>query len=160
MRTTRRKFNALAGGIALSKLYAQAPPDAPPNRMSARPGAASPATSIAPGLHPLGFRTERDALLYVPESSAKLDKAPLVLSLHGASRDANRGIELLRTLSDEHGFLVLAPATARGTWDIITGPGGPDAKFINRSMARTFELRKIDTRCLARDGQDFVIFAL
>jgi len=151
-KTTRRKFGALAGGLAWSKLYAQALPDPPPNRMSARPGTASPATPIAPGLHPLGFRTERDALLYVPESSAKLDRAPLVLSLHGASRDANRGIELLRTLSDEHGFLLLAPATARGTWDIITGPGGPDAKFINRSMARIFELRKIDPARIAMAG--------
>jgi phospholipase/carboxylesterase len=150
-RTTRRKFSALAGGLALSRLYAQTPPDAPPNRLPARPGSGA-ATPISPGLHPLGFRTERDALLYVPESSMKFDKAPLVLSLHGASRDANRGIELLRTLSDEHGFLLLAPATARGTWDIITGPGGADAKFINRSIARTFELRKIDPARIAMAG--------
>jgi phospholipase/carboxylesterase len=151
-KTTRREFGALAGGLALSRLYAQSPPDTPANQMPARPGTASPATPTSPGLHPLGFRTERDALLYVPESAAKFDKAPLVLSLHGASRDANRGIELLRTLSDEHGFLLLAPATAGGTWDLITGPGGTDAKSINRSMARTFELRKIDPTRIAMAG--------
>jgi phospholipase/carboxylesterase len=91
-------------------------------------------------------------LLYVPESSIKLDKAPLVLSLHGASRGADRGIELLRTLSDQHGFLLLAPSTLRGTWDLINGPGGADAKFIDQSMARTFELRKIDPKRIAMAG--------
>ncbi len=98
------------------------------------------------------MRTERDALLYVPESAAKFDQAPLVLSLHGASRDANRGISLLQTLADEHGFLLLAPATPGGTWDLITGPGGRDAKFINQSLIRTFELREIDAARIAMAG--------
>jgi phospholipase/carboxylesterase len=150
MRTTRRTFNALVGGLALSRLQGQTPEG--PNRLPARPGSASPAMPIASGLHPLGLRTERDALLYVPESAAKFDQAPLVLSLHGASRDANRGISLLQTLADEHGFLLLAPATPGGTWDLITGPGGRDAKFINQSLIRTFELRKIDPARIAMAG--------
>ena len=82
----------------------------------------------------------------------KFEKAPLVLSLHGASRSSDRGISLLQSLSDEHGFLLLAPATARGTWDIISGPGGPDAQFIDRTLARTFELRKIDPARIAMAG--------
>jgi predicted esterase len=152
---TRRAFNGALSALTLSRLFsslkAQTPPDGPPNRLLARPGSAT-GTPVTPGLHPLGFRAERDALLYVPESSMKLEKAPLVLSLHGASRAADRGIELLRTLSDEHGFLLLAPASTRGTWDIINGPGGPDAKFIDRSMARTFEMRKIDPARIAMAG--------
>jgi phospholipase/carboxylesterase len=150
MRTTRRKFNAVIGGLALSRLQGQTPEAA--NRLPARPGSSSAAAPIGPGLHPLGLRTERDALLYVPESAAKFDQAPLVLSLHGASRDANRGISLLQTLADEHGFLLLAPATPFGTWDLITGPGGRDAKFINQSLVRTFELRKIDPTRIAMAG--------
>src|ERR1700733_10351635 len=150
MHTTRRMFNALAGGLALSRLQGQIF-DPAPNRLHA-PGFGSPATPVAPGLHPLGLRTERDALLYVPESSAKFDQAPLVLSLHGASRDANRGIELLRTLADEHGFLLLAPATPGGTWDVISGPGGRDAEFINQSLAGTVALRKIDRARIAMAG--------
>jgi phospholipase/carboxylesterase len=149
----RRTFHALAGGFALSTVIRplNAQVDAPPNRLSARPGAGA-STPPSPGLHPLGFRTERDALLYVPESSMKFEKAPLVVSLHGASRSSDRGISLLQSLADEHGFLLLAPATARGTWDIITGPGGPDAKFIDRTLARTFELRKIDPARIAMAG--------
>lgn len=147
----RRDFNALVGGLVASTLAAQTPPDAPPNRLLARAGA-GPRTPPPPGLHPLGFRTERDALLYVPEASMKFEKAPLVISLHGASRSSDRGISLLQSLADEHGFLLLAPATARGTWDIINGPGGPDAKFIDRTLARTFELRKIDPGRIAMAG--------
>ena len=150
--TTRRTFNRALSALPLAGLLSgQTLPDGPPNRFVARPGSAT-GPAVAPGLHPLGFRTERDALLYVPESSVKLDKAPLVLSLHGASRDSDRGIELLRTLADQHGFLLLAPASTRGTWDIINGPGGPDAKFIDRSMAKTFEMRKIDRGRIAMAG--------
>jgi phospholipase/carboxylesterase len=71
------------------------------------------------GLQKLGLRADRDALLYIPESSSKFDKAPLVVSLHGATRNADRGIELLQSLADEHGFLLLAPASEAGTWDAI-----------------------------------------
>ena len=151
MKITRRGFHTIGLSGLAGVLVAQTPPDPPRNRLLARVGEGSPKAPSA-GLHPLGFRTERDALLYVPESSVKFDKAPLVISLHGASRSSDRGISLLQNLSDEHGFLLLAPATARGTWDIITGPGGPDAKFIDRCLARTFELRKIDAARIAMAG--------
>jgi predicted esterase len=98
------------------------------------------------------LRKDRDALLYVPESSAKFEKAPLVISLHGATRDADRGISLFRSLADEHGFLLLAPASEDGTWDAIRGLFGDDVKFINRAMARTYELRRIDPARVAMAG--------
>lgn len=144
---------ALSGllGRLGTRTPAVAQEDPPPNRLLARPGRAA-ATPLSAGLHPLGFRDERDTLLYVPESSAKFAKAPLVISLHGASRSSDRGISLLRSLADEHGFLLLAPATARGTWDIINGPGGFDSRFIDRSLARTFELRTVDPARIAMAG--------
>ncbi|MGA2712678.1 MAG: PHB depolymerase family esterase [Bryobacteraceae bacterium] len=132
---------------------AQSLPDARATRLLARPGAASPSkTATPPGLHQLTLRGERDALLYIPESSTKRDAAPLVVSLHGATRNADRGIELLRSLSDEHGFLLLAPASAGQTWDVIEDSWGPDVAFINRSLARTFEMRKIDPARMAMAG--------
>jgi phospholipase/carboxylesterase len=134
-------------GAALGgKLFAQTGT----NRLKARPGASAKTT--APGLHNLGLRADRDALLYIPESSKKFDKAPLVVSLHGATRNADRGIELLRSLADEHGFLLLAPASEAQTWDAIGGSYGPDPAFINRSLARTFELRKVDAARIAMAG--------
>src|SRR5580704_19541377 len=120
------------------------------NRLKARPGAAAKTT--APGLHNLNLRADRDALLYIPDSSKRFEKAPLVVSLHGATRNADRGIQLLQSLSDEHGFLLLAPASEAGTWDAIGGSYGPDPAFINRSLARTFELRKVDATRIAMAG--------
>ncbi len=140
---TRRSFIGVMPAIA-GTLCAQT------NRLSERPGPAT--ASTAPGLHPLGMRADRDALLYIPESSKKFEKAPLIVSLHGASRNADRGIDLLRSLSDEHGFLLLAPASAAQTWDIIRGAYGPDVAFINRSLARTFTMRRVDAARIAMAG--------
>jgi phospholipase/carboxylesterase len=120
-------------------------------RLTARPGNSSASTS--PGLRRLMLREDRDALLYIPESAAKFDAAPLVVSLHGATRNADRGIDLLRSLSDEHGFVLLAPASTGTTWDVIEDSAwGPDVAFINQSLARTFELRKIDPARIAMAG--------
>ncbi|HEY4360691.1 MAG TPA: PHB depolymerase family esterase [Bryobacteraceae bacterium] len=151
---TRRMFAAALPALAgAACVCAQG---RPANRLTARPTASpaspSPANPAPAGLRPLGLRDDRDALLYIPESAAKFDRAPLVVSLHGATRNADRGIELLRTLADRHGFLLLAPASAGQTWDAIGGIYAPDPAFINKSLARTFELRKIDPARIAMAG--------
>jgi phospholipase/carboxylesterase len=140
--TSRRSFITVlsAAGAVLKRLHAQTLTEK--SRLTARPAKAT--GSIAPGLHPLGLRAERDALLYVPESASKFQRAPLLVSLHGATRNADRGIDLLRALSDEHGFLLLAPASIGTTWDAIESSYGPDIAFIDQSLARTFELRDVD----------------
>jgi phospholipase/carboxylesterase len=142
---SRRTF----AGIALLPLLRAA--DTSDSRLTAKPMAGAP-TSTATGLRPLGLRQDRDALLYVPESSAKFEQAPLVISLHGATRNADRGISLFRDLADQHGFLLLAPASAEQTWDGITGDYGDDVKFINRAMQKTYELRRIDPARVAMAG--------
>jgi phospholipase/carboxylesterase len=121
------------------------------NRLTARPGTTAAANTPS-GLQPLGLRADRDAQLYIPDSAQKFDRAPLVVSLHGASRNADRGIELLRTLADQHGFLLLAPSSAAQTWDAIGGSYGPDPAFINKALAKTFELRRVDPARIAMAG--------
>jgi phospholipase/carboxylesterase len=143
---TRRLF--LAGSLALG-LRAQSD-----SRLSARPARASKAALPElqkSGLHPLGLRQDRDALLYIPES-AKQEKSPLVISLHGATRDAERGIGILRAQADEFGFLLLAPASSGTTWDAIEGHPGADVAFINRSLMRTFEQCNVDSARIAMAG--------
>ncbi len=149
MTTTRRVF--IGAAIASGRIMSGQPlASRLASRITARPGESSASTPS--GLHPLKLRDDRDALLYIPESAAKHEKAPLIVSLHGATRNADRGIELLRSLSDEHGFLLLSPASEHGTWDAIQGEFGPDVAFINRSMARTFELRKVDPTRIGMAG--------
>jgi phospholipase/carboxylesterase len=100
----------------------------------------------------MALRKERDALLYIPESASKFEKAPLVVSLHGATRNADRGIELFRTLADELGFLLLAPASEDSTWDAIIAGWGPDPAFINLCLAQTFKMRSVDAARIAMAG--------
>ena len=138
---TRRMFIGALPALALAAKN--------DTHLTARPGGSA---STPAGVRPLGLRSNRDSLLYIPESAAKHEKAPLIVSLHGATRNADRGIDLLRTLADEHGFLLLAPASTGRTWDVLEGGFGPDIEFINQSLAKTFELRKIDPARIAMAG--------
>lgn len=122
----------------------------PPDRLSL-PRNPSVKTAAA-GLHPLNLRAERDALLYIPEAAARFDQAPLVISLHGATRSAESAIDRFKSLADQYGFLLLAPASESTTWDGIGGQYGPDPAFINRSLARAFTMRSIDAARIAMAG--------
>ncbi|HLG97701.1 MAG TPA: hypothetical protein VKX49_15405 [Bryobacteraceae bacterium] len=134
--------------LGMSILLAESP--AEKGRLSVR---LSKATEPLPaGLHSLGLRSARDALLYIPESAANFKQAPLIVSLHGAGRNSERGIELLRSLSDQHGFLVLAPASIAPTWDVIHASYGPDIAFLDQCLSRTFELRDIDRKRIGLAG--------
>jgi phospholipase/carboxylesterase len=147
MRTTRRGFAAALAAGALLRGQVRST-----NRLTARAGSAKSAANTPAGLHPLGLRAERDALLYVPEASLKVDRARLIVSLHGATRNADRGIDLLRTLADQQGFLILAPASQGQTWDAIGGSYGPDPAFIDKALAKTFAMRAIDPKSIAMAG--------
>jgi predicted esterase len=148
---TRRTLLAAIPAAGAGVLIAQRFAERKTNRFTARPQVS--AGSAPAGLRPLGLRTDRDALLYVPASSEKHEKAPLIVSLHGATRGPERGIDLLKTLSDEHGFLLLAPGSAGHTWDIIEDGGyGADIGFIDKSLARVFEMRTIDPVRIAMAG--------
>ena len=147
MTITRRTFSrTIALSVAASRLHAA---DAA-NRLRAR--AIAPVKSPAPaGLHNLEVRDQRDSLVYIPEAAAQFAKAPLVLCLHGATQGAERGIGLLKTHADEHGFVLLAPASAETTWE-IEGAWGADLENVDRSLALSFGLRNIDPHRIAIAG--------
>src|SRR5258708_1212624 len=142
MNMTRRVFLGTASATA-----ALAQSSRRENRLAARPG--TPAASAPAGLRKLELSRDRDSLLYVPESAKQYKSAPLVVSLHGAGRTADRGIELLRTLSDEHGFLLLAPASTDTTWDLEGDPRHPDVAVVNKALARTFDLSAVVPKRIA-----------
>jgi predicted esterase len=114
-------------------------------RLMARPSA--PAQTVSPGLHRLGLAPDRDAVLYVPDGYHPDEPAPFVLSLHGAGGNAVAGLYPLGELADEHGLIILAPASRQQTWDVILGGFGPDVTFIDQALADAF------TRCAVDPGR-------
>jgi len=118
--------------------------------LSARPE--QPRDLITPGLHRLDLARERDVLLFVPANYQPEHQAPFVLSLHGAGGNEQSGLYPLRELADEAGFILLAPAARRQTWDVILGGYGPDVSFIDRALAEVFACCSIDPTRLAIGG--------
>jgi len=95
---------------------------------------------------------ERDALLFVPANYRPDHPAPFVLSLHGAGGNEQSGLYPLHELADEAGFVLLAPAARRQTWDVILGGYGPDVAFINHALEEVFARCSIDPTRLAIGG--------
>jgi phospholipase/carboxylesterase len=118
-------------------------------RLRARPAKVA-SGGLKPGVTPLHLRPERDALIYVP--AAAPDPAPLVLYLHGATGNEQQGVRRLSALADEFGFLLLSPASQEGTWDAIRSDYGPDVRFIDQVLSKTFGQRRVDPRQIAVCG--------
>src|SRR5918994_3156825 len=106
-------------------------------RLGARPVQITGAAPL--GLLPLMLGSARDSYLYVPATYQAERPAPLVLLLHGAGGHARQGLELLRSLADAAGLLLLAPASREHTWDLLVGRRyGPDLALIDRALEQTF----------------------
>lgn len=119
-------------------------------RLQARPKTVEQAN--ATGLQPLGYDPARDSYLYVPDGYRPDRPAPAVLLLHGAGGHANHGLSLMRDLADAHGLVLIAPASRKGTWDVIAGGYGPDVVLIDRALATAFERYSVDPARLAIGG--------
>jgi phospholipase/carboxylesterase len=111
-------------------------------------------TGSAPvGLQPLIVGAARDSYLYVPTAYRAERPALLALLLHGAGGHARQGLELLRSLADATGLILLAPASREHTWDLLVGRRyGPDATLIDRALEHTFSRYAVDPARLAIGG--------
>ena len=72
--------------------------------------------------------------------------------LHGATGSEEQGIRRLGPLADKMGFVVLSPASQGGTWDAIRDEYGPDVKLIDRALARTFAICRVDPKRIGLSG--------
>ena len=63
-----------------------------------------------------------------------------MICLHGAGSPAERALARLRPFADQHRLLLLAPKSARATWDVASGASGRDAANIDAL------LREVDAR--------------
>jgi predicted esterase len=121
-----------------------------PSRLASRPNAK--ASAREPGTYPLGIRSERDPILYVPKSAPTDRPAPLFLYLHGATGSEQQGIRRIGPLADELGFILLSPASRETTWDGIREGYGQDVRTIDEALKRTFDSCRIDPKRIAVGG--------
>ena len=105
------------------------------------------------GLQPLMLGAARESYLYVPASYRAERPAPLVLLLHGAGGHARQGLDLLRSLADEAGVVLLAPASREYTWDLLVGRRyGADVTIVDRALEQVFSRYAVDTARIAVGG--------
>lgn len=138
-----RAATALAFGLAANPLHAR-------GRLTVEP--TPPEVSAAAGHHALGLRASRDARVFVPASYRAARPTPLVVFLHGAGGDADQGLRVLQAHADTLGFIVLAPASADATWDLLRGGLGPDVAHVDAALAATFARWNIDRERLVLAG--------
>ncbi len=104
-------------------------------------------------LQPLMLGAARDSYLYVPATYRVERPAPLVLLLHGAGGHARQGLYQLRSLADEAGVVLLAPASREYTWDLLVDRRyGPDVTLVDRALEHVFSLYAVDTARIAVGG--------
>jgi phospholipase/carboxylesterase len=147
--STRRAIGATFAGALLGACAGRAQNETRV-RLRSRPGLAS--TVPAVGSHPLKLREKRDAVLYIPESLPQARPAPLVVFLHGATGNEERGLRFLSAYADAFRFALLVPASEDGTWDAIGDAYGPDVRFIDRALERAFGMCSIDPKKVAISG--------
>jgi phospholipase/carboxylesterase len=82
----------------------------------------------------LALTTGRSALLHVPPGAV----SAVVVVLHRAGGTAEHGLALLRTHADDHGLVLLAPASAGPTWNAITGDGERDTAALDQAITDVF----------------------
>jgi phospholipase/carboxylesterase len=162
---TRRRFllagarlavGALLAGCAVPELAGRGAGQRRGNaELTARPRTGAPeppAEPLPPGDRPLGLVAERDPVLHVPPGLVPGRAAPLLVSLHGAGGSVAAGLALLQPSADEHGLLVVAPASRGTTWDAIRDGYGPDVDLIGRALETVFALVPVDPERIAVAG--------
>jgi len=121
-------------------------------RLGARPEQIAAPPSAKPGRHPLGLDGKRDGAFLVPNGLDSTKPAPLIVALHGAGGMATHILDLVATQAERYGIIVLAPESRGPTWDVIRGGYGPDVAFIDRALAKVFELHPVDPARIAVSG--------
>jgi phospholipase/carboxylesterase len=95
--------------------------------------------------------TDRDGLLYVPESYSQDTPAPLFIGLHGAGGEAANWASY-PARAEARGMVFLAPDSRDFTWDTVRGDFGQDVEFIDRALQHTFTRCRIDPARIALGG--------
>ena len=123
--------------------------DDAPTRLRFRPRTAE--GTLEPGDGPLGVGTDRDGVLYVPDTAER--GAPCMVLLHGAMGTGRRELRAVVAAADRYGAVVVAPDSRGPTWDIIYAQAfGPDVEFLDRVLEHVADHVAVDMDRLALAG--------
>lgn len=75
-----------------------------------------------------------------------------MVSLRGAGGSAAGGLALLGPVADEHGIVVLTPASRGSTWDAIRGRDGVDRALVDQALEAVFAAVRADPERIAVAG--------
>jgi predicted esterase len=104
------------------------------------------------GLQRPALAGQGGVLVWVPDAYRGDVQWPLIVLLHGAGGTAQGGLRLIGSLADEHGLVLLAPASQGETWDVLYGGYGPDVRTIDAALGFVFDRYAIDPHRLAIGG--------
>jgi len=105
------------------------------------------------GLQSLPLGGMRDSYLYVPPAHDPASPSPMVLLLHGAGGHAQHGLDLLSHLADEANLILVAPASASHSWDVIVSRTyGADVALLDQALEHVFARHAVDSSHLAIGG--------
>ncbi|WNV74263.1 alpha/beta hydrolase [Geodermatophilus sp. DSM 44513] len=101
-------------------------------RLTARPVAAPAAAPYAPGLHTVAPGPRARTRLLVPGGPPR--PRPLLVFFHGAGGSPEQSLAAVGEPAGVRDVLVLAPASATATWDLLAGGLGPDVAALDAAL--------------------------
>jgi predicted esterase len=103
-------------------------------------------------LQRVSLPSRRDVLVWVPEAYVADADWPVLILLHGAGGTAQGGLQLIGDLAELYGVILVAPASAQPSWDVLYGGYGPDVETIDHALGFVFDRYAVDRRRLAIGG--------
>ena len=113
---------------------------------------ARPAISTPRDAEPRGDITVEGTPVYVPDSYRTDHPAGLLVMLHGADGKPDSMLDLVRAHAKRTNMIVIAPKSARPSWDVVEGGLGPDVARIDRTLAAVLAAYAIDPARIATGG--------
>ncbi|SNS90797.1 Predicted esterase [Geodermatophilus pulveris] len=101
-------------------------------RLTARPVAAPAAVPYPPGRHALALGPHDRAQLLVPAGPPR--PRPLLVFFHGAGGTPEQSLAAVGDPATARDALVLAPASAAATWDLLAGGLGRDVAVLDAAL--------------------------
>lgn len=141
---SRRASLGLVAGAAALSAVGPAPAQEASGELTARPH---------PPTVPAGYSLKKseEAVIHVPGRAAG-GAFGLALLCHGTHYEPESIVGHFTAAAEERGFIILAPKSCGETWDVMSGPFGPDVRRIDRWLQRIFDWYPIDPVRIAIAG--------